>query len=128
MLHQIGHPEALQRHFMGIEVTPGHQRVLVGTKPLDDGWVMSIIKIDGCTNETEAVWLGRCMQSDLIEYISIANDEVTPVEAVMVESGQIAPGTGWTVAVYVILASPEEATAMFDFMTAYATKPSTWKH
>lgn len=91
MLHQMGHPEGLQRHFMGIEVTPGHQGVLVGTKPLDDGWVMSIIKIDRCTNETEAVWLGQCIQSDLIEYISIANDEVAPVEAVMVESGQIAP-------------------------------------
>lgn len=128
MPHQTGHREGLQRHFMGIEVTPGHQRVLVGTKPLDDGWVMSIIKIDGCTDEAEAVWLGQCIQSDLIEYISIANDEVTPVEAVRVESGQIAPGTGWTVAVYVILASREEAAAMFDFLTAYATEAAAWTH
>jgi len=75
MPHQTGHREGLQRHFMGTEVTPGHQRVLVGTKPLVEGWVMSIIKIDGCTNEAEAVWLGQCIQSDLIEYISIANDE-----------------------------------------------------
>lgn len=128
MPNRVSYSEGLLRHFMAVEVTPGHQCVLVGTKPLDDGWVMSIIKIDGCTSEAEAVWLGQCIQSDLIEYISIANDEVAPVEAVMVESGQIVPGACWTVAVYVVLASREEAAAMFDFMTAYATKPSTWQH
>lgn len=128
MPYQVDYSEGLQRHFMALEVTLRHQRVLVGTKPLEDGWVMSIIEIDGCTSEAEAVWLGQCVQSDLIDYISIANDEVTPLEAVMVKFGQIPPGAGWTVAVYVTLASSEEAAAMFDFMTAYATTPATWGH
>ena len=128
MPYQVDYSEGLQRHFMALEVTPRHQRVLVGTKPLEDGWVMSIIKIDGCTSEAEAIWLGQCVQSDLIDYISTANDEVTPLEAVMVEFGQIPPGACWTVAVYVTLASSEEAAAMFDFMTAYATAPATWGH
>lgn len=128
MPNRMGRHQGLRRHLTGTEVTPGHQRVLVGTKSLDDGWVMAIIRIDGCTNDVEAAWLGQCIQSDLIEYISIANDEVTPVEAVGVESGQIALDAGWTVAVYVILASREEAAAMFDFLTAYATEAAAWTH
>lgn len=128
MSRMVAHRQGLKRHFMAIEVTPGDQRVLVGTKPLDDGWVMSMIRIDGCTNEAEAVWLGQCIRSDLIEYISVANDEVTPREAVGIESGQIAPGAGWSIAVYVVLASRQEAAAMFDFLTAYATQPTDWTH
>ena len=128
MPHMFSHSQGLKRHFMTIEVTPGDQRVLVGTKPLDDDWVMSMIRIDGCTHEAEAVWLGQCIRSDLIEYISVANDEVTPLEAVGIESGQVAPGAGWSVAVYVVLASRQEAAAMFDFLTAYATQPTDLAH
>ena len=126
MPQQIGYCQGLHRHFMSIEVTPGQQRVLVGTKPLNDGWVMAIIRIDGCTNDAEAAWLGQRIRSDVIEYISVANDKVTPVEAVGIESGQIASGAGWTVAVYVTLASREEAAAMFDFLTTYATAAKGW--
>lgn len=115
------HPQGLLRHFMRPEVTQGHQRVFIGSRPLEEGWTMAIIKIEGCTDAAEAAWLGQRIRPDIIEYISMANDEVTPVEAVGVESGFNVAGAGWTVAAFVILASREEAAEMCDFLTAYAS-------
>lgn len=114
-------PQGLLRHFMGPEVTQGRQRVFVGSRPPEDGWTTAIIKIEGCTDAAEAVWLGQRIRSDIIDHITITNDEVTPVEAVGVESGFSAIGAGWIVAVFVILATQEQAAELCDFLTAYAS-------
>ena len=110
----------LARHLGAPEFTPGGQRVLVGTKSMGDGWVASIIRLDGCASHDEAAWIGARIQADLVDYIGIVNDEDVSMEAVAVECG-LGPGVaGWSVAVYVTLASAQEAGAMFDFLADYA--------
>ena len=113
----------LARRLGAPECTPGGQRVLVGTKSMGDGWVAAIIRLDGCASHDEAAWIGARIQADLVDYIGIMNDEDVPMEAVPVECGAAAGSETWSVAVYVTLASAQEAGAMFDFLTAYAMPP-----
>lgn len=113
----------LARHLGAPEFTPGGQRVLVGTKSMGDGWVAAIIRLAGCASHDEAAWIGARIQADLVDYIGIVNDEDVPIEAVAVECGVTAGSAVWSVAVYVTLASAQEAGAMFDFLTAYAMPP-----
>jgi hypothetical protein len=110
----------LARHLGAPEFTPGGQRVLVGTKSMGDGWVAAIIRLEGCANHDETAWIGARIQADVVDYIGVMNDEDVPLEAVAIECGLVPGVAGWSVAVYVTLASAQEAGAMFDFLTAYA--------
>lgn len=110
----------LIRHFANWQVTPGDQCVFVGTRPIDDGWVVVIVRIDDCIDETEASWLGTRIREDLLTHMRYTNQEDVPPEAVDFEHGVPAGGVGWSVAVYVTLWSMSEAKAMVGFLTAYA--------
>jgi len=110
----------LARHLGAPGFTPGGRRVLVGTKSKGDGWVAAIIRLDGCASHHEAAWIGARIQADLVDYIGVMNDEDVPLEAVAIECGLVPGVAGWSVAVYVTLASAQEAGAMFDFLAAYA--------
>ncbi|NWE51584.1 hypothetical protein [Brevundimonas sp. P7753] len=85
---------------------------------MGDGWV--IIRLDGCASHDEAAWIGARIQTDLVDYIGVMNDEDVPLEAVAIECGVTTGSEAWSVAVYVTLSSAQEAGAMFDFLAAYA--------
>lgn len=87
---------------------------------MGDGWVAAIIRLEGRANHDEAAWIGARIQADVVDYIGVMNDEDVPLEAVAIECGLVPGVAGWSVAVYVTLASAQEAGAMFDFLTAYA--------
>lgn len=108
-------------HLSDPRFTPGGQSVYVGTRPIDDGWVVAVIRIDDCTSEDEAVWLGARVRADLLTHLCFANQEAVPVEAVDVEHGVPADGAGWSVAVYVTLGSMRQAGEMMDFLRTYAS-------
>lgn len=42
---------------------PGVQEVFVGTRPIEDGWVIVVLRIDGCTTEEQAAWFGHVTAS-----------------------------------------------------------------
>lgn len=109
----------LRVHFAEPNVTPGRQRAYVGKRPLDDGWVMVIVRIVGRTDAEEATWLGQRIWGDLLAHLRFINQEHVPVEAVSTEIGKLK--TEWAVAVSVTLISLEEAARMMDFLTAYAS-------
>lgn len=109
----------LRAHFEEPNVTPGRQRAYVGKRPLDDGWVMAIVRIDGCTDAEEAMWLGQRIRADLLTHLRFINQEHVPVEAVNIEIGKVE--TEWAVAVSVTLISLEEAARMMEFLEAYAS-------
>ena len=109
----------LRVHFEEPNITPGRQRAYVGRRPLDDGWVMAIVRIDGCTDAEEAIWLSQRIRADLLTHLRFINQEHVPVEAVSTEIGKLE--TEWAVAVSVTLISLEEAARMMDFLTAYAS-------
>lgn len=109
----------LRVHFAEPNVTPGRQRAYVGKRPLDDGWVMVIVRIDGCTDAEEAIWLGQRIRADLLTHLRFINQEHVPVEAVSTEIGKLE--TEWAVAVSVTLISLEEAERMMEFLEAYAS-------
>jgi hypothetical protein len=110
----------LRHHFLGPQVTPGNQQLFVGTRPVDGGEVASVIRIDGCATETEAVWLGEQIHADLISHLRFVNQEEVPFEAVTHEHAVPLGGVDWSVAVYVILGSAEQGEAMVAFLTEYA--------
>lgn len=99
---------------------PGALEVFVGTRPMEDGWVIAVLRIDGCTTEKQAAWLGGRVHADLLAYLRHANQEEAPDEAVEAEWAIPADATTWSVAVFVTLGSMLEAMAMTDFLKAYA--------
>lgn len=117
----LGH--GLRQHFLGPQVKPGGQELFVGTRSLDEGDVAAVIRIDGCATEAGAAWLGRQIHADLIAHMRFVNQDDVPVEAVTHEYGVPAGGADWSVAVYVILGSAEQAQAMVNFLTEYGTLP-----
>lgn len=115
----LGH--GLLQHFLGPEVTPGGQDVFIGTRPLDGGEVVAVIRIDGCATEAIAAWLGRQIHADLIAHMRFVNQNDVPIEAATHEYGVPAGAVDWSVAVYVILGSADQAQAMVSFLTEYGT-------
>lgn len=109
----------LRAHFDEPNVTPGRQRAYVGKQPLDDGWVMAVVRIVGCTDAEEATWLGQRIRADLLTHLRFINQEHVPVEAVNIEIGKVE--TEWAVAVSVTLISLEEAARMMEFLEGYAS-------
>jgi len=109
----------LRAHFEEPNVTPGRQRVYVGKRRLDDGWVMAIVRIDGCTDAEEAMWLGQRIRADVLTHLRFINQDHVPVEAVNIEIGKVE--REWAVAVSVTLISLEEAARMMEFLEAYAS-------
>ena len=97
----------------------GVQEVLVGTKVVDDGWVIALLRIDGCTSEDQAAWFGSVVQGDLITHLQHANQEDVPAEAVQAEWAVPAGGLGWSVAIFVMLGSMAEAMAMANLLKDY---------
>lgn len=110
----------LMRHFAGPEITPGAHAVYVGTKPTDDGWVMAVVRIDGCADDAEAAWLGGQIRSDLLSHIRHLEGHEVPEGAVISEHGIPAGGVDWSVAVYLTLGSHEQAQSMTQFLGEYA--------
>jgi hypothetical protein len=110
----------IMRHFSGLDIVPSAHAVFVGTKPADDGWVMAVVRIDGCVDEAGAVRLGRRIRDDLLTHIRHLEGRWVPPDAVIAEHGVPAGGDDWSVAVYVTLGSNEQAEAMKQFLTAYA--------
>lgn len=110
----------LAHHLSDPGFSPGGQRVHVGTRPVDDGWAIAVIRIDDCTTAAEAIWFGSHVRADLLTHLRFANQEDVPLEAVDVEHGVPAGGGGWSVAAYVTLGSMREAEMMKDFLTVYA--------
>jgi hypothetical protein len=103
---------------------PGAQEVFVGTKPVEDGWVIAVLRVDGCTTEKQAAWFGGRVQGDLLAHLRHANQEEVPAEAVEAEWAVPAGASTWSVAVFVTLGSMLEAMAMTDFLKAYAAPTS----
>lgn len=118
--HDLGH------HLSDPHFTSGGQAVYVGTRPVNDGWVIAVIRIDGCLNENEASWLGTRIRDDLLTHMRFANQDYVPQEAVDVECGVPAGADIWSIAVYVTLGSMAEAEAMKTFLTNYVQPASTW--
>ena len=114
-------PHGIMRHFTEPEITPGAHAIFVGTKPADEGWVMAVVRIDGCADEVEAAWLGGRIRDDLLTHIRHLEGRKVPRDAVISEHAVPAGGADWSVAVYVTLGSNEQAQAMKQFLTAYAT-------
>ncbi|WP_292072850.1 hypothetical protein [Brevundimonas sp. UBA7534] len=110
----------LAHHFSAPDFIPGGQTVYVGVRPLDDGWVIAVVRIDDCADEAEAVWLGSRIRTDMLAHMRFTNQEDVPLEAVDVEQGVPVGGSAWSVAVYVTLSSMREAETMVAFLTAYA--------
>ena len=110
---------SLRQHFFGPHFKPGGQELFVGTRWLDGGEVAAVIRIDGCATEAGAAWLGRQIHADLIAHMRFVNQADVPSEAVIHEYGVPAGAVDWSVAVYVILGSAEQAQAMVIFLTEY---------
>lgn len=115
----------LMRHFVGPEITPGAHAIYVGTKPTDDGWVMAVVRIDGCADDVEAAWLGGQIRSDLLSHIRHLEGHEVPEGAVISEHGVPAGGLDWSVAVYLTLGSHEQAQSMKQFLGEYARPHQT---
>ena len=96
------------------------QEVFVGTRPLDDGWVASVVRIDGFRREFEAVKLGELIRQDLITHLSFTNQETVPIDAVDVEVGRPEGATFYSLAVFVVLLNFSEAKIFGDFLTEYS--------
>lgn len=109
----------LAHHLSDPGFTPGGQSVYVGTRPIEDGWVIAVVRVDDCTDESDAVWLGSRIRADLLTHLRFTNQEDVPLEAVDVEHGVPAGGRAWSVAVYVTLGSMREAKMMVAFLAAY---------
>ncbi len=99
----------------------GTQEVFVGTRPTEDGWVIVVLRIDGCATEREAAWFGSRIQGDLLAHLQHANREEVTAAAVEVEWAIPAGAATWSVAVFITLGSMLEAMSMTDFLKAYAT-------
>lgn len=109
----------LRLHLSDARFTRSEQAVYFGTCPAGDGWVAAVIRIDNVISETEASWLGARIHGDLLTHLCFSNQEEVPPEAVDVEHGVPEGGVGWSVAVYVTLASSTEAKAMKTFLIDY---------
>lgn len=109
----------LEHHLSDGCFTANGQVVYVGTRHLVDGWVAAVIRIDNIISETEAGWLGAHIRADLLTHMRFVNQEDIPPEAVDQEQGVPLGGVGWSVAVYVTLASSAEAIALKAFLTTY---------
>lgn len=109
----------LAHHLSASGFTPGGQSVYVGVRPVDDGWVIAVIRIDDCMNEAEAVWLGSRIRADVLTHLRFANQESVPDEAVDAECGVPQGSRTWSLAVYVTVASSDEAAAMREFFEVY---------
>lgn len=110
----------LTRHLSSPGFTPGGQSVYAGVRPTDDGWAIAVFRVDDCTDEAEAVWLGTRIRCDLLTHLRFANQEDVPEEAVGEEYGVPSGGIGWSIAVYVVLRSKGEAERMVSFFRGYA--------
>lgn len=113
----------LADHLLTCPGPPGAQKVFVGTRPIEDGWVIAVLRIDGCTTEKQAAWFGGRVQSDLLDHLRHANQEEVPAEAVEAEWAVPTGAATWSVAVFVTLGSMLEAVAMTDFLKPYAAPP-----
>jgi hypothetical protein len=109
----------LGQHLSDPRFTASGQVVYVGTKPLADGWVAAVIRIDNVVSEAEASWLGARIRADVLTHLRFANQEFVPAEAVDAEYGAPHGSRAWSLAVYVTLASPDEAAAMKKFFKVY---------
>lgn len=110
---------SLRRHLTDREFTPGGQTIYVGTRPTGDGWVAAVIRIDDCISEVEASWLGARVRDDVLVHLRYTNREDVPDDAAVMEAGVPAGGSSWSVAVYVDLASLDQAKAMAAFFAEY---------
>ncbi|URI14338.1 hypothetical protein [Brevundimonas albigilva] len=110
----------LADHLLGRPDPSGAQEVFVGTRAVDDGWVVALLRIDGCTSEEQAAWFGSVVQGDLHAHLRHANQEDVSAEAVQVEWAVPAGGVGWSVAIFVTLGSMAEAMAVAGFLKEYA--------
>lgn len=110
----------LADHLLNCPGPPGALEVFVGTRPIEDGWVIVMLRIDGCTTEEQAAWFGGGVQSDLLDHLRHANQEEVPAEAVAAEWAIPAGAATWSIAVFVTLGSMLEALAMTDLLKAYA--------
>ena len=118
----------LSLHLSRPQFTPSGQTVYVGTRSTGDGWFAAVIRIDDCANEAEASWLGTSVQTDLVAHLCFTNQEDVPDRAVAIEVGEPAGGCGWSVAVYVELASLDQAKAMRAFLTTYVDAGAVLNH
>lgn len=107
-------------HLAGLGVWLGSQEVYVGTRPLDDGWVAAVLRLDHFARKDEAVWLGERVQQDLVAHLCHSNQEDVPIEAVEVEVGRPSGAADFSLAVFVCLASMDEATRFVSFLRRYA--------
>lgn len=113
--------QRLADHLKSRPAPIGVQEVFVGTKPVDDGWVIAFLRIDGCTSEHQAAWFGTCVQDVLLTHLRDANQEDVPAEAVQVEWAVPDGGLTWSVAIFATLGSMAEAKAIVDFLKDYAS-------
>lgn len=118
MYSPLDHSLAL--HLDAAGFTAAGQQVHVGTRPLPDGWVIAVLRVDNCTSQAEAAWLGACVQADVLTHMRFCNQQAVPLEAVEVEHGVPNGAASWSVAVFVTLGSMDEADVMREFLTAYA--------
>ncbi|RYG82194.1 MAG: hypothetical protein EON59_14320 [Alphaproteobacteria bacterium] len=63
------------------------------------------------------------IHADLITHIRFVNQDEVPFDAVTQEHGVPAGGVGWSVAIYIILGSADQARAMVSFLTEYGRLP-----
>ena len=98
----------------------GVQEVFVGTRAVDDGWVIAMLRIDRCTSDDQAAWFGSVVQGDLLDHLRHTDHEDVPAEAVQIEWAVPAGGLGWSVAIFVTLGSTAEAMAVASFLKEYA--------
>lgn len=82
---------------------------------------MAVVRIDGCADEVEGAWLGERIRDDLLTHIRHLEGRKLPRDAVISEHVGASWRASWSVAVYVTLGSNEQAQAMKQFLTAYAT-------
>lgn len=107
-------------HLARLDVWTGSQEVYVGTRPLDDGWVAAVLRLDSFTRMDQAAWLGERVRYDLVAHLSHTNQEKVPLEAVVVEVGRPEGVAYFSLAVFVCVASMDEATRFVSFLRHYA--------
>ncbi len=54
-------------HLPGSPINQDPLQVFVGTRLLDDGWVVAFVRVDGFSREQNADWLGDRVRVDLLK-------------------------------------------------------------
>ncbi len=107
-------------HLSGSPIRQDTLEVFVGTRPVDDGWVAAVLRIDRFSRKQDADWLGIRAHADLLTHLSFVNQETVPIEAVEMEVARPECSRLYSCAAFVALANMTEAEAFVSFLTEYA--------